>query len=112
MIQMTTSQLMLTIAIIALGTALTRFLPFWLLRPGRTVPAFFAYLGRVLPAAVIGMLVVYCLKDVTPLTGSRGLPELIAMLAVLCLYRLRLGTLACIAIGTILYMALVQVVFV
>ena len=67
-------QTMLTVGLIMLATILTRALPFWVFRPERETPQFVRYLGEVLPAAVLGMLVIYCYKDVTPLSGNHGLP--------------------------------------
>lgn len=108
---MTHSQLLVTIAIIALGTMATRFLPFLLFPAHRPTPDFVRSLGRVLPAAVMGMLVVYCLKDVSLLTGSRGLPEAIAIGVVAALHCWKRQTLLSIAAGTVVYMLLVQLVF-
>ena len=78
---MTTAQSLITIGIIALGTVFTRFLPFWLFPKGKPAPRIVAYLGKVLPCAVMGLLVVYCLKDVQPAAAPSGLPELIAVAA-------------------------------
>ena len=71
---MTTAQSLITIGIIALGTVFTRFLPFWLFPKGKPAPRIVAYLGKVLPCAVMGLLVVYCLKDVQPAAAPYGLP--------------------------------------
>lgn len=83
---MTLTEQIITIAICALGTMATRFLPFLLFSEKRKTPAYVQYLGRVLPAAVFGMLVVYCLKNVSFLTGTHGLPELIAIAATVALH--------------------------
>ena len=98
------------VAVIALVTAGLRFLPFAVFR--KHMPATVAYLGRVLPCAVMGMLVVYCLKDATPFSGSRGIPEALAVLAVAALHKWKHNTLLSILGGTLLYMLLVQRVFV
>ena len=74
-------------------------------------PRFIQYLGKVLPSAIFAMLVVYCLRNVTPLAGSHGLPELIAVAATVGLHVWKRQTLLSIAAGTILYMLLVQFVF-
>ena len=66
------------IAVMALVTMVLRFLPFWLFPAGKKTPAFILYLGRVLPCAVMGMLAVYCYKNIMPFTWPHGLPELIA----------------------------------
>lgn len=109
---MTTTQLWFTIGAIALGTVLTRFAPFWLIPKDKPVPEWLAYLGRVLPCAVMGLLVVYCLKDVSPVAAPYGLPELLGVAVVAGLYVWKRNTLLSIAAGTALYMVLVQVVFI
>jgi branched-subunit amino acid transport protein AzlD len=108
---MTLTQQLLTIAIIALGTMLTRFLPFLLFPSSKPTPKPIQYLGKVLPPAVFGLLVIYCLKNVSLLGGSYGLPELIAIAAVVALHLWRRQMLLSIAGGTVLYMVLVQFVF-
>ena len=109
---MTTVQKLITIAVCALGTMLTRFLPFLLFPAGRPTPRFIRSLGHALPGAVFGMLLVYCLKGVEIASGSHGLPELIAILAVVALHKWRRQMLLSIAGGTVVYMLLVQLVFV
>lgn len=107
---MTTIQRILTILAVVLGTMTTRFLPFLIFPEGKKPPAFIAYLGTVLPYAVIGLLVVYCLKDAV-FTDLHGLPELIAIVFIVVLHKWRHNTLLSIGAGTVLYMALVQTVF-
>ena len=109
---MTMPQLLITIAMVSLGTIITRFLPFLLFPAGRTTPKYLQYLGRVLPPAALGLLVVYCLKDVDFAGAAHGLPELISMAVVTALHFWRRNTLLSIAAGTICYMALVQFIFV
>ena len=101
----------ITIAAVVLGTMLTRFLPFLLFPAGKPTPRYVQYLGKALPGAVFGLLVVYCLKNVSLLSGSHGLPELIAILAVAGLHLWKRQMLLSIAGGTICYMLLVQLVF-
>lgn len=108
---MTLVQEIIIIALCALGTMLTRFLPFFVFRADKPTPKFIQYLGRALPGAVFGMLVVYCLKDVKLLAGSHGLPELIAILFVVILHLWKRNMLLSIGGGTICYMLLVQLVF-
>jgi len=108
---MTLTQQILTIAVVALGTMVTRFLPFLIFPAGKEAPAFIRYLGRVLPAAVFGLLVVYCLKHVDLLSGSHGLPEAIAIAVVAALHLWKRQMLLSVAGGTICYMLLVQLVF-
>lgn len=107
---MTTTQAVLTILAVVLGTVLTRFLPFLIFPESRQPPAFISYLATVLPYAVIGLLVVYCLKDAV-FTPLHGLPELLAILAVVAVHRWKHSTLLSIALGTVVYMLLVQRVF-
>lgn len=90
---------------------LTRFLPFLLFPSGKPIPSYIKYLGKVLPAAVFGLLVVYCLKDANLFSGSHGLPELIAIIVVIFLHLWKRQMLLSIAGGTICYMLLVQLVF-
>ena len=97
------------VAAMALTTAALRFLPFLLF--AKKPPPFVVYLGKVLPAALIGMLVVYCLKDVQISSAPHGLPELIAGAAVVLLQAWKRNSLLSILAGTILYMVLVQMVF-
>ena len=108
---MTLPQQLMTIGVIVLGTMLTRFLPFLLFPAGKPTPKYIRYLGRVLPSAVFGMLVVYCLKDVSLLTGSHGIPELLSITLVIGLHLWKRQMLLSIAGGTVCYMLLVQLVF-
>ncbi|MEG0804279.1 MAG: branched-chain amino acid transporter permease, partial [Pygmaiobacter sp.] len=89
-----------------------RFVPFLIFPEHKTPPRFVQYLGKVLPPAVIGLLVVYCLKDVQLCSGSHGLPELIAIAGIVLLHRWKSNTLLSIGGGTVLYMILVQCVFI
>ena len=100
----------LLIAVIAVVTYLLRSLPFLVFSGGKT-PAFVTYLGKVLPYAIMGMLVVYCLKDTTVLSWPYGIPELLACIVVVLLHLWRRNTLLSIAVGTACYMVLIQVVF-
>ena len=103
---------LLQILVMAAVTALLRFLPFWIFRDGERRSGVITYLGEVLPYAVMGMLVVYCLKNVSLLTAPHGIPEAIALLAVAALHLWRRSTLLSIFGGTAVYMLLVQMVFV
>ena len=108
---LTPFQTIVMILAVAAGTQLTRWLPFWLFPENKEPPPVVAYLGRVRPAAVMGLLVVYCLKHVTWTASRHGVPELLAILAVVLLHRWKGNVLLSIAGGTALYMALVQLVF-
>ena len=103
---MTITQQIITVV----GTMTTRFLPFIIFPGGKEPPAVITYLGKVLPCAVIGLLVVFCLKDVTESTHY-GLPELIAILFIVVLHKWKKSTLLSIGGGTVFYMELVQTIF-
>lgn len=102
----------LLVAVVAGVTALIRFLPFVVFGGGRPTPKFVVYLAGVLPCAIMAMLVVYCLRGVDLLGPTHGLPELLAGAAVVGLHLWKKNTLLSIAVGTALYMVLVQAVFV
>ena len=97
------------VGVMAAVSALLRFLPFVVFR--KRTPPYVAYLGRVLPPAIIGMLVVYCLKDVTLTAAPYGLPELIACLTVAAVQLWRRSSLWSILAGTAVYLVLVNGVF-
>lgn len=99
------------IAVMALVTLATRFLPFLIFGEKRKTPEWVLYLGKVLPCAVMGMLVIYCLKDVSVLQFPHGLPELIGIAAVALLHLWKKNTLLSVGVGTVFYMVLVQVIF-
>lgn len=107
---MTVMQSTITILAVVLGTMATRFLPFLIFPEGKEPPKFITYLGTVLPYAVIGLLVVYCVKDAL-WTSFHGLPELIAILFIIFLHKWKKNTLLSIGAGTVLYMFLVQTCF-
>lgn len=108
---MTLTQQLITIGMVVLGTMLTRFLPFIVFPAGKPTPKYIQYLGKVLPGAVFGLLVIYCLKNVSIFSGSHGIPELIAIVLVVILHLWKRQMLLSIAGGTICYMLLVQFVF-
>ncbi len=101
----------LTILTIAAATFLTRLLPFLLFPANKKTPEFVLYLGRVLPYAIMGMLIIYCFKDVNFLSWPFGLPELLARLFVILAHKWKHNLLLSIGGGTVLYMILVQAVF-
>ena len=109
---MTTAQIFITIAMGTAATMITRFLPFVVFSSkNQEPPEVVRYLGRVLPAAIFGMLIIYCLKSVTPLAGSHGIPEAIALLVTVGLHKWKHETLLSVAGGTLCYVLLVQLVF-
>lgn len=105
---MTLVQQLATIALAGVATLITRFLPFFAFR--KHTPQAVSYLGRVLPGAVFGLLVVYCLKDVNPLTGTHGIPEAIGVILAGGLYLWRRNMLLSIFASTAVYMVLVNIV--
>ena len=96
---------------VAAGTQLTRWLPFWLFPEKKRPPAVVTYLGKVLPPAMMGLLVVYCLRNVDIAAAPHGLPELIALAVVTALHLWKRNVLLSIGAGTVVYMLLVQLVF-
>ena len=101
----------LLIVVAVLVTMATRFLPFLIFGENRKTPPIIEYLGKVLPFAIMGMLVVYCLKDVTILRFPYGLPEIISCIVVAALHIWKRNSLLSIGGGTVCYMLLVQLVF-
>jgi branched-subunit amino acid transport protein AzlD len=101
----------LLIALVALVTIGLRFLPFLIFRENRTTPPIVAYLGQILPFAIMGMLVVYCLKDVVITAAPFGIPEFLGCAVVALLHLWKRNTLLSIGAGTLCYMLLVQFVF-
>ncbi len=101
----------LLILVVALVTMLTRFLPFLIFGEKRKTPEIVTYLGGVLPFAIMGMLVVYCLKDVRFLQAPFGAPELIGIAITAGLHVWKRNSLLSIGVGTVTYMLLVQLVF-
>lgn len=108
---MTLTQQIITIGLCILGTMATRFLPFLIFNENRRTPAYIQYLGKYLPSAVFGMLVIYCLKNVSLLQGSHGIPELISILITIFLHLWKKQMLLSIAGGTICYMLLIHFMF-
>lgn len=109
--RMTLVQQIITIGMVVIGTMVTRFLPFLVFPAGKPTPRYVRYLGRVLPAAVFGLLVIYCLKGVDFLSGSHGIPELLSIGVVAAVHLWKRQMLLSIASGTVCYMLLVQLVF-
>lgn len=101
----------LTIAVSAAVTVALRFLPFLIFGSGKKMPAIIVQLGKVLPFAIIGMLVVYCLKDVQPLVYPYGIPELLGCAIVAALHVWKRNTLLSIGGGSLCYMLMIQFLF-
>lgn len=99
------------IAVAAIVTFIIRVIPFVAFGGKREVPVTVTYLGKVLPPAIMVILVIYCIKGIHLLSGSHGIPELLSIAVVIALHVWKRNTLLSIAVGTSLYMILVQVVF-
>ncbi|MGN0333383.1 MAG: branched-chain amino acid transporter permease [Lachnospiraceae bacterium] len=102
---------LLIILVVAVTTFATRLVPFLIFPKGKEIPPVVQYLGKVLTPAVIGMLVVYCLKSTTVMESPYGIPELVAVVVTAVLHVWKRNNLLSIGTGTILYMFLIQVVF-
>lgn len=108
---MTLTEQIITVAMVVLGTVLTRFLPFLLFPAGKPTPKYIQYLGKYLPSAVFGLLVIYSLKNISLTSGSHGMPEMVSIALVVVLHLWKRQMLLSIAGGTVCYMLLVQFVF-
>ncbi|MFU0789123.1 MAG: Branched-chain amino acid transport protein AzlD [Virgibacillus proomii] len=108
---MSVMEQIIIISMVILGTMLTRFIPFILFPPEKSTPKYVEYLGKVLPSAVIGLLVIYCFRNVSFTSGSHGIPELIAVGVVVILHFWKKNMFLSIAGGTIVYMTMIQAVF-
>lgn len=102
---------LLIIALVSVTTFATRVIPFLLFPKGREIPKTVQYLGKVLTPAVIGMLVVYCLKNMSVLKYPYGIPEVVSVAVVALLHIWKRNNLLSIGVGTVLYMVLIQCVF-
>ena len=108
---MTVPQRIITIALCVIGTMATRFLPFLVFSENRQTPPFIRYIGKWLPSAVFGMLVVYCLKGVSLIRTPHGLPEFLAIAVTAALHLWKRQMLLSIAGGTACYMLLLRFIF-
>ena len=108
---MTVTEQIITISMCALATVTTRFLPFLVFSEKRKTPPYIEYLGKVLPLAVFGMLIIYCLKGVSFFSGNHAIPELIGIAVTALLHLWKKQMLVSIAGGTIVYMLLIRFVF-
>ena len=107
---MNSAQVLAVILVIAAVTYFTRCLPFLIFPADKPTPRYIAYLGQVLPCAIIGMLVVYCLKGVDLAGSTHGIPEAISVLFVVAVHKWRHNLLFSIVGGTVLYMLLIRIV--
>ncbi|MDV3425918.1 MAG: AzlD domain-containing protein [Bacillota bacterium] len=109
---LTPVQTIIMILAIAAGTMITRFLPFIIFPENKEIPAFITYLGKALPAAMMGLLVVYCLKGISVLNAPFGAPEFLSIITIILLHKWKNNVLLSIGSGTIVYMLLVQRIFI
>lgn len=109
---LTSIQTLIIISMVTLGTVITRFLPFILFPDNKESHPYITYLGKVLPYSVIGLLVVYCLKGVNLMNPPFGLPEAAAIICITVLHYWKSNALLSIGAGTVIYMLLVQIVFI
>ncbi len=105
---MTTLQLLLMIIAVALATMITRFTPFFVFPETKTPPALISYLGKVLPSAMMGLLVVYCLKDVQFTSGTYGIAEIVSIASLVIIHRVKNNVFLSIIVSTIIYMVLLR----
>ena len=110
--RLTDLQAAIIILCIVAGTFLTRSLPFIMFPEVKEQPKLISYLSRTIPAAMMGLLVVYCLKNVSVLTWPHGLPEIIGIGSTVGLHLWKKNVLLSILVGTIVYMVMIQRVFV
>lgn len=108
---MTFTQQAVTILAVILGTMATRFIPFLIFSSHRPLPEYIKYLGKLLPSALFGLLVVFSLKNTTVLSGNHGIPELISVLTVIIIHLWKRQMILSVAVGTIVHMVLVQFLF-
>jgi branched-subunit amino acid transport protein AzlD len=111
MMPFTITQSIVFFGIISLTTIVIRVLPFFLFPENKKTPKYIIYLGKVLPYTIIGMLVIYCLKDISLTKAPFGLPEAISIAAIIVLHLWKSNTFLSIGAGTVIYMLLVQFIF-
>lgn len=104
-------QVVIMIWMVILGTMITRFLPFCIFTSDKPTPKYVQYLGKMIPSAALGMLVIYCLKDVSLFRGNHGVPELISIIIVVLLHLWKKQMMISIVGGTISYMVFIQLIF-
>lgn len=100
--------IIILIAVMSVVTILLRFLPFIIFDHGEQLPKWISFLGKVLPPAIMSMLLIYCLRNINFLEGNHGLPELICILVAIALHTWKRNTLLSIGISTLLYMIITQ----
>ncbi|WP_297295481.1 branched-chain amino acid transporter permease [uncultured Brachyspira sp.] len=109
---MTNKEILITALMIVIGTAFLRFLPFLIINKSLSENKYIQFLGKILPYSMIALLVVYCLKDINIIKFPYAIPELISIAVIVILHVIKRNVLISIGVGTVLYMFLVQVVFI
>ena len=109
---MNNTEILITALMIVIGTAFLRFLPFLIINKSLSENKYVQFLGKILPYSMIALLVVYCLKDINIIKFPYGIPELISIAVIVVLHIIKRNVLISIGTGTIIYMFLVQVIFV
>lgn len=100
------------VAVLAIATMITRFLPFLVFPAGKKIPEYVEYLGKTLPYAAMGLLVVYCLRNIDFFSAPFGLPQILAAAVIVAIHWWKGNSLLSIGVGTIFYMILIQYLFV
>ena len=103
---------MIIILVMGLATLATRLLPVFIFGQGKKVPDYIMYLGKVVPYTAMGLLIVYCLKDVSVFEAPHALPEILALAVVSGSYLWKRNTIFSVVVGTVAYMIMVQLIFV
>ncbi len=108
----TSFQLFLFFGLISLGTIFTRALPFIIFPENKRIPKYIKYLSDILPYTIIGMLVIYCLKDISITSSPYALPELISIVSIIILHQWKKNSLLSIGLGSAIYILLLRYVFI
>ena len=106
---MSDKYIIMLIAVAAIVTALLRFLPFIIFDHGEQLPKWIIYLGKVLPPAIMSMLLVYCVRNINLVEGNHGFPELICIAVAMLLHNWKRNTLLSIGVSTLLYMIVIHI---
>lgn len=109
---MNNKELLITALIIVFATVIIRFLPFIIIRKSIAERKYIRFLGDMMPYSMIALLVVYCLKEVNLIKYPYGIPELISIAIIIILHIIKRNVLISIGVGTVIYMILVQTIFI
>lgn len=109
---MNNKEILITALMIVIGTAFLRFLPFFIINKSLSENKYVQFLGRILPYSMIALLVIYCIKDINIIKFPYGLPEIISIIVVAVFQIVKRNVLISIGLGTVVYMFLVQVIFI